>query len=87
MSSTTGPGSRSAAEIEREVEQTRASLTGTLDKLRKRASPGQLFQPGLDYARSAMEGQPRQQAGTASTPEASSSATWSAVQPGSDHLT
>jgi hypothetical protein len=41
MSSTTDPGSRSAAEIEREVEQTRASLTDTLDKLRKRTSPGQ----------------------------------------------
>jgi hypothetical protein len=48
MSSTTDPGSRSAAEIEREVEQTRASLTDTLDKLRKRTSPGQLFQQGLD---------------------------------------
>ena len=29
MSSTTDPGNRSAAEIEREVEQTRASLTDT----------------------------------------------------------
>lgn len=52
MSSTTDPGSRSAAEIEREVEQTRAGLTSTLDALRERASPGQLFEQALDYARS-----------------------------------
>ncbi len=52
MSSTTDPGSRSAAEIEREVEQTRAGLTNTLDELRERASPGQLFEQVLDYARS-----------------------------------
>jgi hypothetical protein len=52
MSSTTDPGSRSAAEIEREVEQTRAGLTNTLDELRERASPSQLFEQALDYARS-----------------------------------
>jgi ElaB/YqjD/DUF883 family membrane-anchored ribosome-binding protein len=52
MSSTTDPGSRSAAQIEREVEQTRAGLTDTLDELRERASPGQLFEQALDYARS-----------------------------------
>jgi ElaB/YqjD/DUF883 family membrane-anchored ribosome-binding protein len=52
MSSTTDPGSRSAAEIEHEVEQTRAGLTNTLDELRERASPGQLFEQALDYARS-----------------------------------
>jgi Protein of unknown function (DUF3618) len=52
MSSTTDPGSRSAAAIEREVEQTRAGLTNTLDELRERASPGQLFEQALDYARS-----------------------------------
>jgi len=52
MSSTTDPGSRSAADIEREVEQTRAGLTDTLDELRERASPGQLFEQALDYARS-----------------------------------
>ncbi|MFC7478675.1 DUF3618 domain-containing protein, partial [Dankookia sp. GCM10030260] len=46
------PGNRSAAEIEREVEQTRAGLTNTLDELRERASPGQLFEQALDYARS-----------------------------------
>ncbi|MFC7478747.1 DUF3618 domain-containing protein, partial [Dankookia sp. GCM10030260] len=47
MSSTTDPGNRSAAEIEREVEQTRAGLTNTLDELRERASPGQLFEQAL----------------------------------------
>jgi hypothetical protein len=52
MSSTTDPGNRSAAEIEREVEQTRAGLTNTLDELRERASPGQLFEQALDYVRS-----------------------------------
>ncbi|MFC7478665.1 DUF3618 domain-containing protein, partial [Dankookia sp. GCM10030260] len=46
------PGNRSAAEIEREVEQTRAGLTNTLDELRERASPGQLFEQALNYARS-----------------------------------
>ncbi|TDH60559.1 DUF3618 domain-containing protein [Dankookia rubra] len=51
-SSTTDPGSRSAAEIEREVEQTRAGLTSTLDELRERASPGQLFEQAVDYVRS-----------------------------------
>ena len=52
MNSTTDPGSRSAAEIEREVEQTRAGLTNTLDALRVRASPSKLFEQALDYARS-----------------------------------
>ncbi|TCZ54986.1 DUF3618 domain-containing protein [Roseicella aquatilis] len=52
MSSTTDPGNRSAAEIEREVERTRAGLTETLDELRERASPGQLFEQAIDYARS-----------------------------------
>jgi uncharacterized protein YjbJ (UPF0337 family) len=49
--STTDPGDRSAAEIEREVEATRANLTGTLEELRDRASPGQLFEQAIDYAR------------------------------------
>ena len=48
MSSTNDPGSRSAAEIEREVEQTRAGLTNTLDELRERASPGQLNAPMMN---------------------------------------
>ncbi|MDO9706798.1 DUF3618 domain-containing protein [Paracraurococcus lichenis] len=50
--SDTDPGPRSAAEIEREVEQTRAGLTNTLDALRERASPSQLFEQAVDYVRS-----------------------------------
>jgi ElaB/YqjD/DUF883 family membrane-anchored ribosome-binding protein len=49
--SATDPGDRSSAEIEREVESTRARLTGTLEELRDRASPGQLFEQALDYMR------------------------------------
>lgn len=49
---TTDPGDRPSAEIEREVEATRAGLTGTLEELRDRASPGQLFEQAVDYARS-----------------------------------
>lgn len=52
MSGMTDPGNRSSAEIEREVESTRAGLTDTLGELRDRASPGQLFEQALDYARS-----------------------------------
>lgn len=51
MSSTTDPGNRSSADIEHEVERTRAGLTETLEELRDRASPGQLFEQALDYAR------------------------------------
>ncbi|MDO9502811.1 DUF3618 domain-containing protein [Falsiroseomonas sp.] len=51
MSSTTNPDKRSSAEIEQEVEQTRAGLTETLEELRDRASPGQLFEQALDYAK------------------------------------
>jgi ElaB/YqjD/DUF883 family membrane-anchored ribosome-binding protein len=49
--STTDPGNRSSAEIEREVERTRAQVEGTLEELRERASPGQLFEEVMDYAR------------------------------------
>ncbi|MBK1660507.1 DUF3618 domain-containing protein [Paracraurococcus ruber] len=52
MSSSTDPGNRSAAEIEREVERTRAGLTNTLEELRERASPAQLFEQAVDYVRS-----------------------------------
>ncbi len=48
---TTDPGNRSAAEIERDVETTRARVSGTLEELREKASPGQLFEQALDYAR------------------------------------
>lgn len=50
-SSATDPGNRSSAEIERDVENTRARLTGTLDQLKDRAQPGQLFEQALDYAK------------------------------------
>jgi ElaB/YqjD/DUF883 family membrane-anchored ribosome-binding protein len=49
--SATDPGDRSSAEIEREVEDTRARLAGTLGEIRDRASPGQLFEQVLDYAK------------------------------------
>jgi ElaB/YqjD/DUF883 family membrane-anchored ribosome-binding protein len=49
--SATPPDNRSSAEIEREVENTRARLTGTLEQLRDRATPGQLFEQVLDYAK------------------------------------
>ncbi|MBY0329644.1 MAG: DUF3618 domain-containing protein [Acetobacteraceae bacterium] len=49
---TTDPGSRSAAEIERDVERTRAGLTNTLEELRDKASPGQLLEQAVDWARS-----------------------------------
>jgi ElaB/YqjD/DUF883 family membrane-anchored ribosome-binding protein len=49
--SATDPGNRSSAEIERDVERTRARLSGTLDELRDRAQPGQLFEQVLDYAK------------------------------------
>ena len=49
--SATDPGNRSSAEIERDVEDTRARLAGTLGELRDRASPGQLFEQALDYAK------------------------------------
>jgi hypothetical protein len=43
--------SKSSAQLEREAEQTRAQLAATLDELRARMSPGQLFDEVLDYAR------------------------------------
>jgi hypothetical protein len=48
---TTDPGDRSAAEIERDVERTRAGLTRTLDELRDRLSPGQVVDQFMDYVR------------------------------------
>lgn len=42
---------RSSAEIERDVERTRDRLRDTLETLRDRASPGQIFEQVLDYAR------------------------------------
>ncbi len=50
-SSATDPGNRSSAEIERDVVNTRARLSGTLDELRDRTQPGQLLEQVLDYAK------------------------------------
>lgn len=48
----TNPGDRSAAEIEREVERTRARLTGTVEELKERVSPAQLTEQAMDWLRS-----------------------------------
>lgn len=48
----TDPRGRSAAAIEREVEATRAGVSQTLEALRDRASPGQLFEQAMEYVRS-----------------------------------
>lgn len=42
---------KSSAEIEREVESTRAGLTATLDELKDRLSPGHLFDQVLDFSK------------------------------------
>ncbi len=42
---------RSSAEIERDVEQTRAGVADTLDQLRSRMTPGELADEVWDYAR------------------------------------
>jgi hypothetical protein len=47
----TDPGSRSAAEIEREVQQSRAEIEQTLDAIQERLSPGQLVDQALGYLR------------------------------------
>jgi hypothetical protein len=48
---TTGTESRSAAEIEREVERSRARLTGTVEELKGRVSPGQVAEQAMDWLR------------------------------------
>lgn len=50
-SGTTDPGDRSAAEIERDVERTRARLTGTVEELKDRVSPSQLADQAMDWLR------------------------------------
>lgn len=45
------PGDRSAAEIEREVERTRARLIGTAEELKERVSPGQVAEQAMDWLR------------------------------------
>jgi Protein of unknown function (DUF3618) len=47
----TNPGSKSAAEIEREVKQERAHVERTLDELQERLSPGQLIDQAVTYLR------------------------------------
>jgi hypothetical protein len=49
--STTDPGSKSAAEIEREVKQERAHVERTLDELQERLSPGQMIDQVVSYLR------------------------------------
>jgi len=49
--STTDPGTKSAAEIEREVRQERAHVERTLDELQERLSPGQLVDQAVTYLR------------------------------------
>uniref|UniRef100_UPI0022EAD41E DUF3618 domain-containing protein n=1 Tax=Falsiroseomonas oryzae TaxID=2766473 RepID=UPI0022EAD41E len=49
--SITDPGERSAADIEREVEATRARLTGTVEELKERVAPGQVAEQAMDWLR------------------------------------
>lgn len=51
MSGSMNPGDKSSAQIEREVESTRARLTNTLEALRERVSPGQLMDQAVEYVR------------------------------------
>lgn len=51
MSETMDPHGRSAAEIEADVERTRARVTETIDALRGSISPGQVMDQVVDYAR------------------------------------
>lgn len=50
-SSTTDPGDRSSAQIEREVEGSRARLSESLDALRDQVSPGHLMDQAVEYVR------------------------------------
>ena len=47
----------SSAQLERETEQTRARVTETLEELRTRLTPGQVFDQVLDYARTSGSGE------------------------------
>jgi hypothetical protein len=47
----TDPGSRSSAELEREVRQSRAEVEDTLDAIQDRLSPGQLLDQVTHYVR------------------------------------
>ena len=47
----TDPGSKSAAEIERDVQRSRADIEHTLDAIQERLSPGQLVDQAIGYFR------------------------------------
>ncbi|MGH6901392.1 MAG: DUF3618 domain-containing protein, partial [Geminicoccaceae bacterium] len=47
----TNPGSKSAEEVEREVQASRAEVEETLEAIQQRLSPGQLFDQAVDYMR------------------------------------
>lgn len=51
MSASSDPNGRSAAEIERDVERSRARVTDTIEELRSRMSPGQIMDQVVDYAK------------------------------------
>jgi len=48
---------QSSAQLEKEAEQTRSQLAATLEELRSRITPGQLFDQTLDYARESNAGE------------------------------
>ena len=52
----TDPGNQSSAQIERDVERTRANVAGTLDELRDRLNPSQLVDGVMDQARDYIRG-------------------------------
>ncbi|MBO1079062.1 DUF3618 domain-containing protein [Roseomonas haemaphysalidis] len=52
MSETTDPRGRTAAEIENDVERTRARVSDTIEALRGSMSPNQIMDQVMDYARS-----------------------------------
>ncbi|MGG5821044.1 DUF3618 domain-containing protein [Falsiroseomonas sp. HW251] len=51
MSSSTNPGDRSADEIERDVERSRARLVGTAEELKQRVSPGNVADQAMEWLR------------------------------------
>jgi hypothetical protein len=53
----TDPGSKSAAEIEREVRQSRAEVEQTLDAIGARLSPGELLDQAIGYFRDGRGGE------------------------------
>jgi hypothetical protein len=56
MSAASTTENRSAAEIEREVERSRARLTGTVEELKGRVSPGQVADQAMDRAMNWLRG-------------------------------